>query len=510
MSATGPAPRPSIPGYTVIEHLGHGGSADVWLVESTDGVRSAAKVFRDGAGVDGRKEWRAMQRFAGPHIMPVHDYVRADDDRPVLLMPHLSGGSLWDIVVGRGGLTTGELVTAIAPIAGALARVHDQGSVHGDVSPRNILFDGDGRPVLTDLGATRVPAEPGAAEWGSAGFVAPEVLDAQAPTVAADVYALGACMWFALCGEAPPIAALRPHLDDIVDGLPPDFASLITSCLSLTPGARPHASQVAQRLLDGPDPVALPLDTGSLSAGETTASAGSDATAITRRLRDEAQRRQSERPRPQREPAASRARSKLVAATVLGLGLVATAALWPRGGEPAQAALKGAGERAFSGSKVSGQRGEDRTGLAKRAVQAAQAPGQSSEARAPLTRGQGPTQAEIQRMLDCRASAWNDGKPAKLAGCLAPDSSADRADRSRLAEAARLGADYSGLSFTVKSVKPRQGGGATAKAMVTLTRSAFSTEQNGRAAAHAEAQERVELTFERRAGSWHISAWSAL
>ena len=112
--------EPRLEGYTVEEFIGAGGSADVWRVIAPGGASLAAKVFREAGEASGRAEWRSMRRHAGDHVVPVVDFLRDDDGRSVLLMPYLPGGSLHDVVVGRGGLTAGECVTALAPIAGAL------------------------------------------------------------------------------------------------------------------------------------------------------------------------------------------------------------------------------------------------------------------------------------------------------------------------------------------------------------------------------------------------------
>lgn len=329
---------PQLAGYGVEGFIGSGGSADVWRITAPGGAHLAAKVFREAGEASGRAEWRSMRRHAGAHVMPVIDFLRDDAGRSVLLMPYQSGGSLYDVVVGRGGLTAGECVTALAPVAGALARIHDGGCLHGDVTPKNILFDGEGRPVLSDLGAARVTALAGQAEWGSAGFVAPEVLEGHAPAASSDVYSLAAVAWFSLVGEAPAPASLRPHLRDLLPDVPEPLGRLITSCLSLTPTARPYSDDLAGRLLDAERPVAVPLDLHA--AGERSSPQAADT--ITRRLREEAQKRQrlegdrtvrvgtDRRGRRRTITTRSRVGSPLVgAAAGLGLVLVGGAAMWP-------------------------------------------------------------------------------------------------------------------------------------------------------------------------------------
>ena len=84
----------------------------------------------------------------------------------------LAGGSLGQVVAQREHLTPGETVTVIAPIARALAGLHDLGVVHGDLSPGNVLLDSTGRPVLADLGFSRLTGEAPGDVHGTDGFFA--------------------------------------------------------------------------------------------------------------------------------------------------------------------------------------------------------------------------------------------------------------------------------------------------------------------------------------------------
>ena len=115
-------------------------------------------------------------RMAAEHVLAVEACLPLADGRVALVMPLLRGGSLAALVRARGHLGPGEVVTVLAPVAGALGRLHAAGVVHGDVSPGNVLLDLDGRPVLADLGVGRVLGEAPQAVWGTPGHLAPEVL----------------------------------------------------------------------------------------------------------------------------------------------------------------------------------------------------------------------------------------------------------------------------------------------------------------------------------------------
>ena len=506
---------PRLDGYRVETLIGSGGSADVWAATAADGAPVALKVFRDETD-SGRAEWRSMHRHAGPHVVAAVDLLRDGQGRAVLVMDRLEGGSLWDVVIGRGGLTAGECVTALAPIAGALSGIHDAGSVHGDVTARNILFTAQGRPALSDLGASRPVALPGAAEWGSAGFLAPEVLDGQAPTAAADVYSLGAVAWFALVGEAPGPAALRPHLRDIVQ-VPAGLEALVLACLSTTPSARPLSSDLARRLLSTENPVAVPVDTVSRER------AGGDDMSLTRRLRDDAQRKQHEITRGSRRKARdaggkSRARPStsaraglqgvrrpVLAAGAVGAALVTAALAWPMGpgqdGEAPRAAspvAASAGEARPTATADEGTRREpvapSGSGTTTAAVPGATRP---SDVRATTAR-------QVSSLLACRAGAWNARDASRLTRCLASASPALRADAAALASARAQGISYAGVDYRVEEVDGVLGGRLSA----TIVRGAYEQRRRGEVTRVAAQRSVVDLTATRAEGGWRISAWS--
>ena len=131
-----------------------------------------------------------------------------------------------------------------------MADLHALGVVHADLSPGNILFTRQGRPMVSDLGVATLFGELPEVVHATEGFVAPEVLLGEPPTPASDVYSLGALAWFGLTGGAPPLPALRPPLADVVDGQPARLVQLVERCLAGDAGARPTAAAVALDLFD--------------------------------------------------------------------------------------------------------------------------------------------------------------------------------------------------------------------------------------------------------------------
>src|SRR3954469_19441105 len=208
---TGAVQPPVVPGYTLEALLGRGGSGEVWrAVPRGGGAPVAGKGLVAGDPERQAKEAALLGELDHPHLVRlievVHQPRRGGIPRVALVLELLEGGSLATLLTRRGRLRLGEVVTAIAPVAAALAHAHEHGVVHGDLSPGNIVFTADGRPVLTDLGVARVLGEAAAGEV-TPPYVDPTVVRGGAPGPASDVFGVAAAAFHALTGVAPWNAA---------------------------------------------------------------------------------------------------------------------------------------------------------------------------------------------------------------------------------------------------------------------------------------------------------------
>ncbi len=299
--------RPTVPGLSVGRLLGVGGSSTVWLVEAPDGQRFALKVLnhdqedagrppphtvpagpRHGrraattggslaggapvarTGHDGgdpllpgpagtsviADELRLLHRFTHDHLLRVHRVIPTDLG-PGLLMELAPGGSLLGLLSSRGPLPLPEVVTTLVPIAQALGYLHADGVMHGDVTPGNILFTSDGRPLLGDFGTGRLLGSDRQGRGGTPGFIDPTHHGSFDP--GADVFALSAVAWFALTGRIPGPTEERPPLALINPEVPVHLMQLIEDGLSSRRERRPSADDVARTLLRSatPSPVDL-------------------------------------------------------------------------------------------------------------------------------------------------------------------------------------------------------------------------------------------------------------
>src|SRR5215203_6656248 len=243
---------PGVPGYVLEALLGRGGSGEVWrAVPRRGGAPVAVKVLVAGQPERQAREAALLGELDHPHLVRlievVHQPQRGGATRVALVLELLAGGSLAALLARRGRLRPGEVVTAIAPVAAALAHAHGNGVIHGDLSPGNIVFTAEGRPVLTDLGVARVLGESAAAEVTPA-YVDPTVARGGAPGPASDVFGIAAAAFHALTGIAPwnaadPDGALdvaaAGHLPDL-SLLAPDAPEEMVRVVERGLSAEPH------------------------------------------------------------------------------------------------------------------------------------------------------------------------------------------------------------------------------------------------------------------------------
>ncbi|MFC7571802.1 serine/threonine-protein kinase [Klenkia terrae] len=205
-----PGPCPVVPGYVLEELLGRGGTGEVWRARPRgSGPPVAVKVLRQGDPERQVREAGLLAELDHPHLVRLHQVVRRRTpagEQVALVLDLLAGGSLAALLAARGRLRPGEVVTAVAPVAAALAHLHDRGVVHGDLSPGNVVFTAEGRPVLTDLGVARVLGEPGSGEV-TPPYVDPVVARGGAAGPASDVFGVAAAAFHALTGIPPWNAA---------------------------------------------------------------------------------------------------------------------------------------------------------------------------------------------------------------------------------------------------------------------------------------------------------------
>ncbi len=196
--------------YVLVDFLGRGGFADVYLGEHVyDGTRAAIKVPRSRSQDERERFVKEIRTLAGlrhPHIVRVLEYA-VEGDIPFLAMNYARRGSLRQIY-RKGTLFSLEtIVSYVMQIADGLQYVHDRRLVHCDVKLSNILLGPRGTVWLSDFGiAVNIPrlsllgkSHSGA---GTVNYISPEQLQGF-PCPASDQYALGVVVYELLTGDTP-------------------------------------------------------------------------------------------------------------------------------------------------------------------------------------------------------------------------------------------------------------------------------------------------------------------
>ncbi len=264
--------RPSDPArigaYQLLARLGAGGMGRVYLGRSPGGRLVAVKVIRDE--ISDHPEALARFRREAATVETVRSAYTAQlieaalDASPYwLATEYVAGPTLRGAVGASGPFPPDSALRLLAALAEGLAAVHAHGVTHRDLKPQNVILSPQG-PQLIDFGIARgleqtILTREGATS-GTPGYTAPEVLLRNEVGPAADVFALGATLAYALTGR-PPYGAgdaasvnYRTVYEDIdLDGVRPEAAALIRGCVAKDPARRPDpAAVIAGCAVDSP------------------------------------------------------------------------------------------------------------------------------------------------------------------------------------------------------------------------------------------------------------------
>ena len=269
--------------YRLLGVLGSGGMARVYLAH--DGVLGrdvALKVLREQYADDEefverfRREAIHAASLNHPSVVQVYDQGRAEDGTYFMAMEHVPGGTLKERIAEAGPLSPSEAVGIASRVADGLAHAHEQGVVHRDVKPHNVLLTASGEAKVADFGIARaVSARTTTGSnlmLGTAAYMSPEQVGGERVGPQSDLYSLGVVLYEMLTGRLPheadgPIATAMKHLNqppphprDANPTVPEGLDALTARLLAKDPKDRyPDAAALAEdlgRIRDGLSPLA--------------------------------------------------------------------------------------------------------------------------------------------------------------------------------------------------------------------------------------------------------------
>jgi len=252
--------------YELGEILGFGGMSEVHLARDTRLHRDVAvKVLRADLARDPsfylrfRREAQNAAALNHPAIVAVYDTGEAETATgplPYIVMEYVDGVTLRDIVHTDGPLPPRRAIETIADACQALNFSHQNGIIHRDVKPANIMINNAGAVKVMDFGIARALADGGvsvtqtSAVIGTAQYLSPEQARGEAVDARSDVYSLGCVLYEILTGEPPftgdtPVAVAYQHVrEDPVapsqrhDGISAELDAVVLKALAKNPDNR--------------------------------------------------------------------------------------------------------------------------------------------------------------------------------------------------------------------------------------------------------------------------------
>ena len=249
--------------YEILEEIGRGGMGVIYRARQQHSRRIVAvkRIFAHDVNshetlVRFRREAEAVASLDHPNILPIYEVSESEEGLPFFSMKYATGGSLR---AAAPALRTKprECVRLMAKVARGIAYAHSKGVLHRDLQPGNILLDENGEPMVSDFGL---------AKWldqtsdltrtletlGTPGYIAPEQAESRAAdlTSAADIYSLGAILFYLLTGRPPFVgpnvlsvihqaaATPAPRLRSLAPSLDRDLETIVARCLESDPNAR--------------------------------------------------------------------------------------------------------------------------------------------------------------------------------------------------------------------------------------------------------------------------------
>jgi serine/threonine protein kinase len=199
--------------YMIVQPLGEGGMADVYLALDTLLNREVAiKVLRGDLSGDPvallrfQREANAASALSHPNIVEIYD-VGEENGKHYIVMEYVRGRTLKQLVQQRGAMDKNEALSVMLQLVSAVIVAHKNNIIHRDIKPQNVLVKDDGTVKITDFGIATaqdaVQLTQTDTVMGSVHYLAPELARGETATAQSDIYSLGIVFYELLTGNVP-------------------------------------------------------------------------------------------------------------------------------------------------------------------------------------------------------------------------------------------------------------------------------------------------------------------